>query len=177
MSKTPDLRNIVDKFKHLDNNEILLKLKQNYLPYAVMMENLESDFNIGTVFRNANAFSAQACYFLGNKAWDRRGAVGVQNYIEIMRLKTHDDLEQLKSKYTFVALENTPDAVPIDSFVWPGTTLMIIGSECSGISKETLEMCSHVVQIIQTGSTRSLNAGTASGIAMYDYTAKYRQNV
>jgi tRNA G18 (ribose-2'-O)-methylase SpoU len=49
---------------------------------------------------------------------------------------------------------------------------MCFGEEGTGLSKETMELCDIVVHITQYGSVRSLNVGTASGIAMYDFINK-----
>jgi tRNA G18 (ribose-2'-O)-methylase SpoU len=60
----------------------------------------------------------------------------------------------------------------MDSFVWPKNTLMCFGQEQMGLPPEIIDRCQNVVYIKQYGSVRSLNVGTASGIAMYDYTSK-----
>jgi tRNA G18 (ribose-2'-O)-methylase SpoU len=176
-----DNRNIIDKYK--DNRltrwttELIREdlQKQNF-PYAVVMENFAGDFNIGTVVRNANAFNAECVFYLGQKHWDRRGAVGTHNYTDVKRLKTREELIKLKEEYTFVGVENSVcGAVSLDKFEWPDRTLLLIGEEGVGITPETLELCDKFVYIPQFGSVRSLNAGVASGIVMNDLVTKIQQ--
>ena len=84
-----------------------------------------------------------------------------------------DDVTQLKSDYTFVGIENNIErCVSLPDFVWPKNPLMIFGEESGGISDELLALCDHKVSIPQWGSIRSMNVGTCSGIAMYDYVTK-----
>ena len=60
----------------------------------------------------------------------------------------------------------------MESFVWPDNAIMIFGEEGIGLSEEMLSLADHVVSITQYGSVRSMNVGTTSGIAMYDYLNK-----
>jgi tRNA G18 (ribose-2'-O)-methylase SpoU len=74
--------------------------------------------------------------------------------------------------YSPVVMDNVPGSVDIREFEWPENPLMIFGQEQIGVSPLALEAADHVVYIPQMGSTRSLNVGVASGIAMYDWCAK-----
>jgi len=176
-----DNRNIIDKYKNdrltrWTTELIKEDLQRTAFPYAVVMENFAGDFNIGTVVRNANAFNARCVYYLGNKHWDRRGAVGTHNYTDVKRIKTREDLIKLKEEYTLVGVENSvSSAIALDKFEWPDRTLLIIGEEGVGITSETLALCDHYVYIPQFGSVRSLNAGVASGIVMNDLITKIQQ--
>jgi tRNA G18 (ribose-2'-O)-methylase SpoU len=170
-----DTRNVQDRFKHWTTDLIKETVKKESLPFSVLMQQLESDFNIGSVFRSANGFGASEVYYYGKKRYDRRGQVGVNNYFDIKFLKTLDDVSSLKEKYKFVALELTENAVDLRSFVWPNNSLMIIGEESLGVSKELLDMSDYVVKIPLMGSVRSYNAACASSIAMYDFVSKYKR--
>ena len=63
----------------------------------------------------------------------------------------------------------------MEDFVWPENSLMIFGEEGIGLSDEMLSLADHIVSITQYGSVRSMNVGTTSGIAMYDYTSKLNE--
>ena len=63
----------------------------------------------------------------------------------------------------------------MQDFEWPENSLMIFGEEGIGISEEMMSLADHVVSITQYGSVRSMNVGTTSGIAMYDYTRKINE--
>jgi len=166
--------NVQDKYKSLTVDEVRQDLRANSHDFAVLMEHWKGDFNISTLIRNANAFNAKEVFYLGKKRYDRRGTVGTHHYIDVNFLGTTlADLAKLKEEYIFVGLDNNIDrCVSMESFQWPKNTLMIFGEEGAGISPEVLDMCDHIVSITQYGSVRSLNVGTASGIAMYDYLNK-----
>lgn len=166
-------RNVADKFKSMPDEEVRAELKRTANPFAVCFENWTGDFNISTGVRNANAFNAEAVYYVGNKKWDRRGAVGVHNYTDVIFIPTIEDLIELKKQYTFVGVDNVEGAVPINSFVWKTNSLLIFGSEGVGLTPEIIKMCDNVVYIKQFGSVRSLNAATASGIVMNDFVTKF----
>lgn len=164
--------NVADHLKSKSIEEIKQHLKDTAYPFAVAMEHIIGDFNLGTVIRNANAFNAGEMFYIGEKRWDRRSAVGVHNYTDVKWVSTMDEFLSLKERYTFIGVDNIPGSVPMGPFVWPKNTLMIFGEEGVGLTPEVQNLCQAVVYIEMFGSVRSLNCGTASGIAMYDYVAK-----
>jgi tRNA G18 (ribose-2'-O)-methylase SpoU len=170
-----DNRNVKDKYKNLPIETIKNDLKRNQLPFSVVMQNLTGDFNFSTVIRNGNAFGAKAIYYLGGrKKYDRRAAVGTQNYSSVIHLPAIEDLIALKKDYVFVGLEtNIEKTVPMASFIWPKNSLIIIGEEQNGLLPDVVNLCDHLVEIEMIGSVRSLNAGCSSSIAMYDYWRKF----
>ena len=165
--------NVEDRFKGKSKNHIKDILRSTSHNFAVMMEHWQGDFNIGTMIRNANAFNAEKVFYYGKKKYDRRGSVGTHHYIDLEYL--NELLISLKSDYVFVCLDNVPSAVPMENFVWPENSLMIFGEEGVGLTDEILAMADHIVSIKQYGSVRSMNVGTTSGIAMYDYTNKLNE--
>ncbi len=170
-------RNVADKYKDLSTEEIKQDLKANSLPFAVLMMNIIGDLNFGSVIRSANFLGAREVFYYGKKRYDRRGAVGVHNYSSVNHLLDLAQVINLKSRYTFIALENNVERniIPIQQFIYPQEKeiLFLIGEEGCGLSKEILDLCDHFVEISSRGSVRSLNASTAAGIAMYDFVAKY----
>lgn len=167
-----DKRNVVDRFKGWTVEAIRASLDTKRHDFAVLCANIHGDFNIGTIIRNANAFLAKNVFVLGRKKYDRRGTVGTHNYENFAFYKEIDDLEPLRSLYTFVAIDNVEGAHDIRTFKWPRNSLMLFGEEGIGLPAGLLASASATVYIPQYGSVRSLNVGTASGIAMYDYTSK-----
>mgnify|MGYP003129540833 FL=1 len=164
--------NVEDRFKGKTKKEICETLRSTSHNFAVMMEHWQGDFNIGTMIRNANAFNAKKVFYYGKKKYDRRGAVGTHHYVDLTYIDDPGKLVHLKSDFTFVCLDNVEGSVPMEDFIWPENALMIFGEEGIGLSDEILSMADHIVSITQYGSVRSMNVGTTSGIAMYDYTSK-----
>lgn len=165
-------RNVCDEFKDIPTEDIKSILEQRSLPYAVCFEQWQGDFNMSSGVRNANAFAAKEVFYIGKKRWDRRGAVGTQNYTSVKYLNSFESLLMLKERYVLIGLDNVEGSCEMESFAWPENSLMIFGEESVGITKEVLSICNKVVSIKQYGSVRSLNAAVASGIAMFDYVNK-----
>ena len=162
-------KNVKDCYKHLETHEIKEDLAKRSHPFSVMYENVLQDFNLGTGVRNANAFNARSVYYFGRKRFDRRGLQGTQHYLTFSHIATRNQLVNMKDKYYFVAFDNIPGSVSLESYDWNGygkEVMMIFGSEGAGISKETLDICDKIVSISDYGSVRSMNVGSASGIAM-----------
>jgi tRNA G18 (ribose-2'-O)-methylase SpoU len=162
-------RAVIDRFKDKSTEEIKAELKATAFPYAVAMENWTGDFNFSTMVRNANAFNAKEVFYIGDKKWDRRGAQGSYNYIDVQWISDIEQLVKLNDRYTFVGIDNVPGSVPIHSFIMPKNPLFIFGSEGTGLTSAIQELCQHMVQIPMFGSVRSINCGTASGIVMYEF--------
>lgn len=166
-------RNVIDYYAYWTTEAIKADLDTKRHNFSILVSNKINDFNIGTVIRNSNAFLARDVFVYGRKRYDRRGTVGTHLYQNISFIKEIEEI-QFPDDYILVAMENTPEAIPLDSFDWPKDrhVVMIFGQENEGVSHELLDLAHHVVYIRQYGSVRSLNVGTASGIAMFDYCSK-----
>lgn len=167
--------NVVDHFKGKSIEEIRSILRETSFSFSVLFENWCYDFNISTGIRNANAFNAREVFYIGDKKWDKRGAQGVYNYMDIHWLSTIEELVSLKDRYTFVGVDNIEGAQSLNSYEWKDNSLMIFGSEGVGLTPGIIDMCDDFVYIKQYGSVRSLNVGTASGIIMNDFVTRYRK--
>ena len=173
-------RNIIDHYHYWTTDAIKADLDTKRGNYSVVCCNIGNDFNIATVIRNANAFLAKEVIIYGNKKYDRRGTVGTHHYTNFRHVRSIDDLgeyiqeEQSRGSVRIIGIDNVPEARNVNSFHFDPIThyIMIFGQEQIGIDKEVLEVCHDLIYIEQYGSVRSLNVGTASGIAMYDYCSK-----
>jgi len=166
--------NVIDKYKEWQVDLIREEVQKNAFPYAVLMENWGSDYNLSTLIRNANAFGAKEVFYLKEKKkWDPRGAVGTQHYTNVEHLSSYEEVDKLKKRYKFVAVENGLwHAETLVNYKWAPDTLLVFGEEGNGLSERLLAMCEDVVYIPQYGSVRSLNVGTTSGIIMNDLVSK-----
>ena len=166
--------NVIDKYKEWQVDLIKEEVQKNTFPYAVLMENWGSDYNLSALVRNANAFGAKEVFSLKEKQkWDPRGAVGTHHYTNVQHLSSYEEVEKLKKRYKFVAIENGRwSAQELANYEWKADTLLVFGEEGNGISERLLAICEDVVYIPQYGSVRSLNVGTTSGIIMNDLVSK-----
>jgi len=173
-----DRRNVIDYYKYWQTDAIRADLDTRRHPFAVMVENLAIDFNVGTVIRNANAFLAQRVWIAGHGKWDRRGAMGVQNYEHVS--KSQDSMEVIEQYrqdgYSIIAIDNQPGSKDMTHFQWPEKSLMVFGQEQIGVSPWALQAADHLVYIPQWGSVRSLNVGVASGLAMFSWASQWARH-
>lgn len=169
-------RNVADKFKPMPDEDIKAELQATAFPYAVCFEHVIGDFNMGTAVRNANAFNAKEVFYIGDKKWDRRSAVGVHNYTEVNWIPTVDDFVKLKDKYVIVGIDCVPGAVSLHSYSFVPNTLFVFGEEGVGLTPAMQALCQDIVYIPQFGSVRSINVGTASGIIMHEFVSRFSAN-
>jgi tRNA G18 (ribose-2'-O)-methylase SpoU len=169
-----DRRNVIDPYRYWEDDAIKAALDEQRRPFSVLLENFGNDFNIGTVIRNCNAFLADGIWVTGRKRFNRRGAMCTDLYQHLYYAKTTEEVirEQKKLGMRVVVLDNIDGASDMRDYQWNPETLMVFGQESIGVSQTALDLADNVVYIPQFGSTRSLNVGCASGIAMYDYAAK-----
>lgn len=165
-----DTRNLIDEYKGLENEQVFFALEKSRTPLEIAIENVEHDFNIGSIVRTANSFNVEKVHIIGKKKYNRRGAMCTDKYLKIVHHPTVDDFLKTQEDRELVAIENnTPRAKALNDKQFVEKTTLIFGSENNGITKELLEKAHDVRFIESFGSTRSVNVGVAAGIAMYEY--------
>ena len=171
VAKETDTRNLVDEYKGLTNEQVFDALSKKRNSLEVAIENVEHDFNIGTIVRNANSFNVSKVHIIGRKKYNRRGAMCTDKYLEIVHWDDVKKFIQAQQGRELVAIENnTPRALPMHDKKFVQNTTLVFGSEGNGISEELLAAAGDVRYIESFGSTRSVNVGVAAGIAMYEWT-------
>jgi tRNA G18 (ribose-2'-O)-methylase SpoU len=164
-----DRRNVADRYRYWRVEAIVADLDTRRHEFHIAIENWRHDLNIGTVVRTANAFLAAEVHIVGRRRWNRRGAMVTDRY---QHLRHHEDVAALlawcrDAGLPVVAVDNLPGAVPLESTVLPRRCLLLFGQEGSGLSAPARSAAALVCSIAQYGSTRSINAGVAAGIAMH----------
>jgi len=166
-----DRRNVIDRYRYWRVEAIVADLDTRRHEFAIAIENWRHDLNIGTVVRTANAFQANEVIIVGRRRWNRRGAMVTDRYQHIRYVPTAEDLAGLG--YEIIAIDNLPGAVPLETFELPRNALLLFGQEGTGLSAQACEVASAVCSIAQYGSTRSINAGVAAGIAMHAWIRRH----
>jgi tRNA G18 (ribose-2'-O)-methylase SpoU len=166
-----DRRNVADRYRYWTVEAIKADLDTTRHEFAVAIENWRHDLNIGTVVRTANAFQAREVIIVGRRRWNRRGAMVTDRYLHVRHIDTPADLAAYAEEhgYTLVAVDNLPGAVPLETTTLPRHALLLFGQEGTGLSDEARSAAAATVSIAQFGSTRSINAGVAAGIAMHTW--------
>ena len=166
-----DRRNVSDRYRYWTMQAIVADLDRRRHPFHVAIENWQHDRNIGSVVRNANAFLASAVHIVGRRRWNRRGAMVTEQY---QHLHHHRDVSALAAwadehGLPIVGIDNVPGSVPIEDATLPQRCILLFGQEGPGLSPAACDSAAAVYSIAMFGSTRSINAGVASGIAMHTW--------
>ncbi|MGZ8801741.1 MAG: TrmH family RNA methyltransferase [Mycobacterium sp.] len=169
--RTGDARNVVDAYRYWTREAIVADIDERRHRLHVAIENFGNDANIGAVVRTANAFAVDTVHIVGRRRWNRRGAMVTDRY---QRLRHHDTTADLldfaaQAGLTVVAVDNIPGAARIENVGLPRDCLLIFGQEGPGITAEATAGAHSTVSIAQFGSTRSINAAVAAGIAMHTW--------
>jgi len=169
--KEGDNRNVLDKYHYWTVAAIKADLDEHRQDLEIAIENLQRDYNMGTIVRCANAFNIKKVHIIGRKQWNKRGAMVTDLY---MNIQYHDDVKSFavameQSKREMIAVDIVEGAKDISKATLPANAVLIFGAEGPGLSKEMLNTAKQVVMIEQFGSTRSVNVGVAAGIAMYTW--------
>ncbi|OLP00866.1 RNA methyltransferase [Mycolicibacterium porcinum] len=170
-----DTRNVVDAYRYWTREAIIADIDRRRHRLHIAIENFGNDANIGAVVRTANAFAVDTVHIVGKRRWNRRGAMVTDRY---QRLCHHDTTAELlcfaaDAGLTVVAVDNVPGAVRLEETELPRDCLLIFGQEGPGITPEAQAGAAVTVSIAQFGSTRSINAGVAAGIAMHAWITRH----
>jgi tRNA G18 (ribose-2'-O)-methylase SpoU len=171
-----DHRNVIDAYRYWKLDAIVADLDTKRHPFHVAIENLEHDFNIGSIVRTSNAFLAKEIHIVGRKRWNRRGAMVTDRY---QHIRHHDTVAGLRmwakdEAIPIIGIDNVSDAHPLEEFDFPEACVLFFGQEGTGLATDALGACDEVVSISQFGSTRSINVGAAAAIAMHAWIRRRR---
>lgn len=172
-----DTRNVIDKYRGLSVDEIKRDLDDTRVELEIAVENLQRDFNMGTIVRTANAFNVKKVHIIGRRQWNKRGAMVTDRY---MHLEYHPSVESFRRAAdgkAIIAVDNVDGAMPLSTVEFPRNSVLVFGAEGPGLSKEMLTLAQETVMIEQFGSTRSINVGVAAGIVMYAWMSQHRLSV
>jgi len=173
--KYGDTRNVVDKYRYWSMEAIVADLDGNRHNFHVAIENWQHDLNIGSIVRTANAFLAKQVHIIGNKRWNRRGAMVTDRYQHILHHPTVEEFVAWSKtandgkEMPIIAIDNVPGCKQLETYKLPETCVLLFGQEGPGLSDAAIAASKDVVEITQFGSTRSINASAAAAITMHQW--------
>jgi tRNA G18 (ribose-2'-O)-methylase SpoU len=170
-----DRRNVEDRYRYWRHEAIVADLDTRRRPLHIAIENWEHDFNIGSIVRTANAFNVAAFHIVGRRRWNRRGAMVTDRYQHEVHHATADALATWAGErgIPLLGIDNVPGSLPLEGSVLPPECVLVFGQEGPGLSEQMQAVCTAVLHITQAGSTRSINAGAAAAIAMYEWARQH----
>jgi tRNA G18 (ribose-2'-O)-methylase SpoU len=146
------------------------------LPLIVVLENVRSAYNVGSVFRTADAFLLEAIYLCGYTAFPphkeiRKTALGAEETVKWKHFrKMEDALADLKTEgYKLFAVEQAENALPLQhAGKMEGKIAVIFGNEVTGVEQSTILQCAGCIEIPQLGMKHSLNVSVAAGVVLWE---------
>ena len=159
-------RKSVNEFKEADKN-----------PVIVVLENIRSAYNVGSVFRTADAFLIEAIYIIGYSAKPphkeiKKTALGAEESVEWKYFKTTAEaIEELRSrKYKVYAVEQAEGSYKLHAagFKQNEKLAVVFGNEVTGVEQSTIQLTDGCIEIPQFGMKHSLNIATAAGVVLWE---------
>lgn len=146
------------------------------LPVIAVLENIRSAYNVGSVFRTADAFLLERIYICGYTAYPphkeiRKTALGAEETVAWKYCKTIEEaITEIRAEgYKVFAVEQAVDSWKLGSFsVEEGRIAVIFGNEVTGVEQTTIALCDGVIEIPQLGMKHSLNVATAAGVVLWE---------
>ncbi len=151
-------------------------------PIVVVLDNVRSLLNVGSVFRTSDAFLIEELHLCGLTAPPphremNKTALGATETVKWKHFKnTLDSVTALKHRgFRLLAVEQTENSVPLMDYDFKtGENLaLIFGNEVKGVSREVLELCDTALEIPQFGTKHSLNISVSAGIALWQAVQVY----
>jgi tRNA G18 (ribose-2'-O)-methylase SpoU len=175
-----DTRNVVDKYRYWSMEAIVADLDSKRHSFHVAIENWQHDLNIGSIVRTANAFLAAEVHIIGNRRWNRRGAMVTDRYQHIKHHPTVEDFVAWAKtadhgkELAIIAIDNVPGCKQLETYQVPKNCVLLFGQEGPGLSEAAIAASKDVVEITQFGSTRSINASAAAAITMHAWITQHK---
>ena len=170
-----DTRNVLDKFRYWKMEAIIAELDRRRHKYHVAIENWQHDLNIGSIVRTANAFLAEEVHIIGNRRWNRRGAMVTDRYQHVSHHPTVEEFVAWAKERNLpiIAIDNVPGCKKIEEYALPEECVLLFGQEGPGLSEAAIGAAQVVLEITQFGSTRSINASAAAAITMHQWVMQH----
>lgn len=159
-------RKTVEEFKQAEKN-----------PVIVVMDNIRSMHNVGSVFRTADAFLIEAILLCGYTPQPphrdiHKTALGATETVDWIYFNTTKEavLKLKEAGYKIYAVEQAEDSIRLDQFSWNKTEkiALVFGNEVEGVNDEVLKLSDACIEIPQQGMKHSLNISIAAGIVLWE---------
>ena len=146
------------------------------LPVIAVFENVRSAYNVGSLFRTADAFLLEAVYLCGYTAFPphkeiKKTALGAEDSVSWKHFKdVNDALKDLWDLgYKIYAIEQVEGSKPLHEFSPSEKKIAVIfGNEVTGVEETTIHKCDGCIEIPQLGMKHSLNVSVAAGVVLWE---------
>lgn len=154
------------------------------IPITVVLDNIRSMNNIGSVFRTSDAFLIEKIFLCGITAQPphndiRKTALGATESVDWEYYeKTENAVKYLKSeKYIIIAIEQVEKSIMLNNFTIDKNKkyALIFGNEVKGVQQQIVNMCDFFIEIPQEGTKHSLNISVSAGVVLWDFFQKLKK--
>jgi len=152
-------------------------------PIVVVLDNIRSLNNVGSVFRTADSFIIEAVYLCGITAKPphkdiQKTALGAQDAVNwLYSENTIDAVQDLKKEgYSIVAVEQAENTISLDDF-YPQKNqkiALVFGNEVQGVNQDVIDISNNCIEVPQFGTKHSLNISVCVGIVLWDLIKKIK---
>ncbi len=170
------------KTSELDRLDVGQFKKASKTPIILVLDNIRSLHNVGSVFRTADAFLIEKIYLCGITASPphkdiRKTALGATESVEWEYRKDAGELiKNLRQTHYCLAIEQTDTSLSLDQYHPPSdkTLVLVFGNEVKGVQQEVVNLCHAALEIPQFGTKHSLNVAVSVGVVLWDLWAKIK---
>jgi tRNA G18 (ribose-2'-O)-methylase SpoU len=166
----------MDELQRKSPEEFILAEKNKII---VVLENIRSAYNVGSVFRTADAFLLNCIHLCGYTAYPphkeiKKTALGADETVNWKRFdNAKNAIEDLRSDgYQIFAIEQAENSIALNKYEFPDQPnkkiALIFGNEVKGVEQSTIECCDGCIEIPQLGMKHSLNISVAAGIVLWE---------
>jgi len=156
--------------------------KRKKMPLVVVLDNIRSCYNIGSVFRSSDALLVKMIYLCGITATPpdkeiHKTALDAESSVDWKYLeKTEDAMTELRSAgYKIFAVEQVENSIPLTSFRPAEKTALVFGHEIKGVQQKIVNLSDGSIEIPQYGTKHSFNVSVCAGIVLWDIFQKLQQ--
>lgn len=168
---------ILNQLGRISTDEYKMAAK---MPVIIILDNVRSLHNVGSVFRTSDAFRIEQLVLCGITGTPphkelHKTALGATESVDwVYENHTSEAILKLKEKdYTIYAIEQTKNSTLLNQTSLKNKVAFIFGNEVSGVSDEVINMSDGVIEIPQFGTKHSFNVATTVGLILWEF---YRQN-
>jgi 23S rRNA (guanosine2251-2'-O)-methyltransferase len=169
------------KLDELNRASVTEFKNQNKLPVTVVLDNIRSMHNIGSIFRTSDGFAVEQIYLCGITAQPphreiEKTALGATQSVNWTYFETPlQAIEKLRADgYQIIAIEQAEDSTMLNEFIPLNNNkyALILGNEVNGVSDEVMQQIDTCIEIPQFGTKHSFNVVVSAGIVLWDFYAK-----
>jgi len=154
--------------------------KAEKLPIILVLDNVRSMNNVGSVFRTADAFLLEAIYLCGVTATPphreiQKTALGATETVNWKHFETTiEAVHSLKNEgYKIYAVEQADKSIMLDKFALDSNKIaLVFGNEITGVEQAVIDVCDACIEIPQYGTKHSLNISVSAGIVVWEISLK-----